>query len=213
MDGVDGPHDLGGRDGFGAVVVEPDEPVFHEAWEGRVYAMTSAASRSGAFGTPEFRHAIERIPPASYLASSYYERWLRGLATLLLERGLVGREDLVCALGEDFEFSGPARVDSESSTDPTAAEQSTFPEGQLVQVRNMHPHGHTRCPGYVRGRRGVIVRSRGPVNFDDAEAATGEVRTQPVHCVAFDAFELWGHGAEGHTTVLVDLFESYLEAR
>ena len=43
----------------------------------------------------EFRHAIERIPPARYLASSYYERWLAAAETLLVERGIVTREELL----------------------------------------------------------------------------------------------------------------------
>ncbi|MEY2590091.1 MAG: hypothetical protein QOJ67_2075, partial [Acidimicrobiaceae bacterium] len=32
---MDGIHDLGGKQGHGAVVIEPNEPVFHEAWERR----------------------------------------------------------------------------------------------------------------------------------------------------------------------------------
>ena len=38
----------------------------------------------------ELRDAIERIPPAEYLALSYYERWLRAAELLLAERGLLG---------------------------------------------------------------------------------------------------------------------------
>ena len=37
--GVDGAHDLGGMHGFGPVPIEADEPLFHEAWEGRVWRM------------------------------------------------------------------------------------------------------------------------------------------------------------------------------
>ena len=29
-------HDMGGMHGFGPVEAEPNEPVFHETWEGRV---------------------------------------------------------------------------------------------------------------------------------------------------------------------------------
>ncbi len=34
---MNGIHDLGGMHGFGAVVVERDEPVFHAGWEKRVF--------------------------------------------------------------------------------------------------------------------------------------------------------------------------------
>ena len=37
----------------------------------------------------ELRDAIERIPPAEYLAMSYYERWLRAAEMLLAEKGLL----------------------------------------------------------------------------------------------------------------------------
>ena len=40
----------------------------------------------------ELRDAIERIPPAEYLALSYYERWLRATELLLAEKGLLAPE-------------------------------------------------------------------------------------------------------------------------
>jgi nitrile hydratase len=36
---MNGPHDLGGMMGFGPINPEPDEPVFHEPWEGRVFGL------------------------------------------------------------------------------------------------------------------------------------------------------------------------------
>lgn len=44
---MNGIHDLGGMDGFGPVVPEPDEPVFHADWEGRVFAMVRATGLLG----------------------------------------------------------------------------------------------------------------------------------------------------------------------
>src|SRR5438445_237721 len=40
------------------------------------------------------RHSRERIPPAEYLAATYYEKWLRGLEMLLVEQGLVTAKEL-----------------------------------------------------------------------------------------------------------------------
>jgi len=48
---MDGIHDLGGMDGFGRVEAEPDEPVFHAPWEGRVMAMQRAMMFAGGFMT------------------------------------------------------------------------------------------------------------------------------------------------------------------
>jgi hypothetical protein len=39
---MDGIHDMGGMHGFGKVEPEPNEPVFHSAWEGRCLALNRA---------------------------------------------------------------------------------------------------------------------------------------------------------------------------
>jgi hypothetical protein len=75
-------NDVGGQSGFGQVAVEPDEPPFHADWEARVYAMNVAMLRQGVYNLDQFRDAIERMPPAEYLAASYYERWLHAVETL-----------------------------------------------------------------------------------------------------------------------------------
>ena len=92
---MDGIHDLGGKYGFGAIVCEDNEPVFHDRWEAKVFAMMRAAGGAGAFcNGDQFRHAIERIDPVAYLTHGYYGRWVGGLETLLVEAGLVDEEDL-----------------------------------------------------------------------------------------------------------------------
>lgn len=80
---------MGGQTGFGPVPLgEDDDRQFHADWEARVFALNRALLRKGAFNLDEFRDAIERIPPGDYLASSYYERWLRAIETLVAEKGL-----------------------------------------------------------------------------------------------------------------------------
>ena len=199
---MNGPHDVGGADGFGPVVREGSG----EPWHLRIHAIAVAGMLSAGYGTPEFRHAIERIPPVRYLASSYYERWMTATASLLVERGVVTSEEL----GDAFPLAGPVRAPRlpEPGSDVT---EPRFTVGDGVRVRNTHPFGHTRCPRYVRGRRGTIVRYDGPCNFDDVEAHSDGKRLEPLYCVRFEASELWGDASEGGT-VNVDLFESYLEA-
>jgi len=94
---MNGIHDMGGMHGFGTVAPEADEPVFHADWERRMFALASTALGRGTANVDEFRHAIERIPPARYLASSYYERWLEAVETLLVEKGVLTREVLAAA--------------------------------------------------------------------------------------------------------------------
>ena len=75
-------NDVGGQSGFGPVTVESDEPPFHADWEARVYALNVAMLRRGVYNLDQFRDAIERMPPAEYLAASYYERWLFAVESL-----------------------------------------------------------------------------------------------------------------------------------
>jgi nitrile hydratase len=91
---VNGVHDLGGMHGMGPVVREENEPPFHEAWERRVFGMFMTAFAGGVYNVDEFRHAIERMDPAHYLSSSYYEHWFHAIETLSLEKGIVTRDEL-----------------------------------------------------------------------------------------------------------------------
>jgi nitrile hydratase len=79
---------MGGMHGLGDIVREEDEPVFHEKWEGRTLALARAMLGGSYFNLDEFRHAMERMEPSHYLRSSYYEHWLEGTITLLLEKGM-----------------------------------------------------------------------------------------------------------------------------
>ena len=44
---MNGVHDMGGMHGMGPIEAEPNEPVFHKPWEGRVYALSVAHSVGG----------------------------------------------------------------------------------------------------------------------------------------------------------------------
>jgi hypothetical protein len=79
---------MGGETGFGPVPVGDDGAPFHADWEARVNALVRVLLAQGAFNLDEFRDAIERIPPDEYLVTSYYERWLHAVETLLPEKGL-----------------------------------------------------------------------------------------------------------------------------
>ena len=87
-------NDVGGMQGFPAVVQEADEPPFHADWEAHVFALNRALLRRGVYNLDEFRDAIERMPAQEYLAASYYERWLAAITTLLAEKGVATPEEL-----------------------------------------------------------------------------------------------------------------------
>ena len=84
--------------------------------------------------------------------------------------------------------------------------------GSTVRVRTMHPFGHTRCPRYVRGKPGVVVRVDGRFPLPDVAAHSGASCDQYSYNLRFAGRDLWGEAAGSAEVVHVDLWESYLEA-
>ncbi len=91
---MNGGHDLGGMHGLGPIEMEQNEPVFHEEWERRCFAITLACGYLGEWNLDMTRYARERMHPATYLDTSYYEHWLIGLQTLLVEKGLLDEAEI-----------------------------------------------------------------------------------------------------------------------
>jgi len=87
---MNGAHDMGGMMGFGPVLPEPNEPTFHAQWERRAMALTLAMAAAGGWDLDKVRAARERLPPAEYLAKSYYQIWISALESMMIERGPVG---------------------------------------------------------------------------------------------------------------------------
>ncbi len=87
-------HDMGGMQGFGALEIERDEPVFHSDWEAKAMALTLAMGAWGKWSLDASRHARERLAPLEYLQFTYYERWIAGLTDLMVERGLAPPDSL-----------------------------------------------------------------------------------------------------------------------
>jgi nitrile hydratase len=202
---MDGIHDLGGRQGFGKVRHQPGATAFHARWEVRVNALYGHAVRLGIFNMDEYRHAIERMDPGHYLTASYYERSLTGLATLLVEKGVVTREELEQRAGGTFplaQASAPGRTN--------APERSRFQPGDRVRVTLDSVPGHMRLPGYVRGKTGVVVGISPAYPFPDAHAHGVASEDEPTFDVRFASEELWPGSAEP-ALVHVGIFQSYLE--
>lgn len=96
-----GVHDLGSLHGFGAIEREENEPVFHADWERRAFALDLLVESMIDGATIDaFRHAIESLDPAIYLASSYYARWVLATETLLVENGVLGRHEIERKIAE-----------------------------------------------------------------------------------------------------------------
>ena len=217
---MDGAHDMGGVRGFGPVVPEPDEPVFHADWERRAFALTVAMSRPGGWNIDMSRFARENRPAQDYLHKTYYELWLAGLETLMVERGLVTREEI-----ESGKLLAPAKpgitavppqdvtpaIRSGGPTERAPSASALFDVGHKVRMKDIHPATHTRLPQYVRGRLGTIELNHGCHVFPDVNSLGQGEEPHWLYTVRFDGHELWGKDGDATLSVSVDAWEPYLE--
>jgi len=202
---MDGMHDLGGRQGFGPVRYTVGARPFHARWEVRVNALYGYAVRLGLFNMDEYRHAIERMEPRHYLTASYYERSLTSLATLLVEKGVVTRDELEARAGGAFPLAAPSAPGRSN-----VASRERFGVGDRVRVRTDYVPGHVRMPAYIRGKTGVVVSESPAYPFPDAHAHGVEAQDEPTYDVRFDTADLWPGSADA-ASVYVAVFQSYLE--
>jgi nitrile hydratase len=218
---MNGVHDMGGMHGMGPIEHEKNEPVFHEWWEGRIYALTRVVRAGGGRqNLDNSRYRLERLPPAEYLRMSYYERWAARLVNQLIENGVATREEIEsgtpaagspkadAALTADMV---PAMVTRRNSARRDAAVTPRFKVGQRVRARNINPTGHTRLPRYARGKAGVIVRDHGVFLFPDTNAEFLGEKPQHVYSVRFTARELWGAQASSRDFIHLDMWDDYLD--
>lgn len=216
---MNGVHDMGGMDGFGKVEPEPNEPVFHADWEARVMAMNRAMGATGAWNIDMSRYSREILPPEIYLTSSYYRKWLLGLEQMLLERDLVGADEIAEGhalrpgkpLKRKFTAAEMDRVLTRGSFGRAARAPARFKPGDRVRARNINPRTHTRLPRYVRGHLGTVERVQGCHVFPDVSAAGEGEQPEWLYTVCFGARELWGDDADPTVTVSIEAFEPHLE--
>jgi len=219
---MNGVHDMGGRPGFGPVVREENEPVFHAKWERRAFALTLAMGAWRRWNLDVARAWRERMPPADYLRASYYERWLWALERLLVEKGFVMLAELdrrpdrptvagVIQPGALRAVDVPRMLRNRRAARREDPAPARFTPGDRVVARNLHPVGHTRLPRYVRGHQGVVDRAHGVFVFPDTYALGLGEKPQHVYSVRFAARELWGPDASPRDSVYVDLWDDYLD--
>jgi nitrile hydratase len=216
---MDGIHDMGGMHGFGKVEPEQNEPVFHAPWEGRTMALNRALGYTGIWTIDQTRYGIERLPPDVYLNSSYYKKWAMRLENLLIEKGLIGADELKAGhalrpgkqLKRTLAAADVPNTLSRGSFTRPAQSTARFKPGDHVCTKNIHPETHTRLPRYARDRVGVIEAVRGCHVFPDTAAIGKGDDPQWLYTVLFDGRELWGQDSDPTLRVSIEAFEPYLD--
>lgn len=217
---MNGPHDMGGMQCYGAVEPEKDEPVFHANWEKRALAMTVGMGFAGQWNLDISRFARESLPYDFYLTKSYYQIWIAGLQNLMLERGMVTPNELQTGMPETKGIQVkrvvkpdemPAALAAGGPVERETTVEPSFKIGEKVRSLNINPQTHTRLPRYIRGKLGQIVTIHGCHVFPDSNSKAEGENPQWLYSVCFDAQELFGKGAEENNTIMVDCWEPYLE--
>jgi nitrile hydratase subunit beta len=212
-------HDMGGMHGFGSVEPEPNEPVFHAAWEGRVHALQRATGAFGLWSIDGGRAGLETLPPALYLASSYYQRWFLGMERRLVRYGIVAEDELAAGhslragipLQHPMSAADAAKPPVRGNFARPAVTPAKFKPGDRVRTVNINPATHTRLPRYARDKEGVVEAIRGCHVYPDSAALdVHDENPQWLYTVVFSGKELWGPDADPAITVSIEAFEPYL---
>ncbi|MGE0059435.1 MAG: nitrile hydratase accessory protein [Dehalococcoidia bacterium] len=89
--------DIRQMEGEAAPPLKNGELVFEEPWESRAFGIAVALEAQGAYPWRDFRdELVEEIAHADSHGetTTYYQRWLEALESLLLKKGLISAEDL-----------------------------------------------------------------------------------------------------------------------
>jgi len=220
-------HDMGGRFGDGPVIPEPQGIAqFGADWHGRAMAITLACGALGQWNIDVSRHAREKLSPKDYSRFSYYEKWIAGLADMLVDTGVLDADDLR-GRGDDtphpladraMQVGDVAPVFARGApADRDAGVAPLFSVAQLVRTarpaaNRLVDGGHTRLPAYAQGAVGRILRLHGNHVLPDSNAHRLGEAPEPLYAVAFAASNLWATAENPRDEIILDLWQSYLEA-
>ena len=91
-----GAHDVGGQDAGAVDRAEHDAAL----WEKEVDAIQVLLSDEarGIVGVDELSRGIESLGPEAYDTLSYYERWIASIASILVEKGVLGEAEIAARI-------------------------------------------------------------------------------------------------------------------
>ena len=216
---MDSVHDLGGKQGHGAIDVDEPEVPFKHEWEGRMWGISSCSGSSD-WTIDWWRHVREAIDPVDYLTRPYFDSWAQTELAAYVDSGVFTLEEAISGKcqSEAFKAPSPISVDEAVAKDrkrDTNFEVATtkapkFTVGDSIVAAVTASSHHTRLPAYVRGKAGTVTTHHGSHSFPDLNAH-GIEEGQHLYSVAFKAGDLWLDCENADDVIYLDLWESYLE--
>jgi nitrile hydratase len=232
-------HYLGGLEGLGPVAFE--QRVFVEPWEKRIFgihvAMMALSSQLPLAPTPsgfrtvwtwaDLRKGAESLNPFDYFKYRYYEKWLGGISGYFVEKGYITEAELEARTQQILtnpaaaqKKGGDPAIDRRINTylvEGDSPKRDTnikprFSKGDKVFIKSPPTIEHTRLPGFLRNRTGVIdTVYPGTYTYLTSTGPDGIGEAMPVYCVRFNPEEIWKGNTEKNVTIYADLYEAYLE--
>ncbi|WP_137924180.1 nitrile hydratase subunit beta [Cupriavidus sp. 2SB] len=175
------------------------------------------------------RTGAEGMQPFEYFKYRYYEKWLMGISQFFIDREYITADELSSRTA--FYAAKPDAA-MPNLPNPAIRQQieaylkqgdspyhdldgaPRFASGQSVRVADPDAVDHTRLPGYLRNKQGVIEAVYpGAYAYFVSTGPDGIGAPMPVYRVAFAAEHIWGGDkSEPNTVIYADLFEAYLSA-
>jgi nitrile hydratase len=215
---MDGIHDLGGKEGFGPIPIDPDDNPFHHDWEERMWAIARSGALGGDITIDWFRHSIECMVPSDYLAFRYFQKWCTTYLMLLVDNGTFTMDEVQSGK-TDRSAAPPAPLSLDDALAVNRAANYSFEVecdaaplfklGDTIMTRRHMDSDHTRLPAYARGACGEIIAHHGAHLLPD-KGVHGIHEGEHLYTVVFTAPELWGEAADPRDSVALELWESYL---
>ncbi|MDP6690855.1 MAG: nitrile hydratase subunit beta [Alphaproteobacteria bacterium] len=187
----------------------------------RSIAMVMKLHEKGHYDWPEWvdKFSVQISPPGHYdlsdaeaeaaeavlsgdgksINKNYAVLWQTACENLLVEKGLLSRDELDAKLAEMRAAETPG---------------DDFAIGDQVRVRDVEPVGHAHLPLFLRGRRGVVVSRLGDFTFPEVEGDGEEAKArgpQAVYGVRFTAREVWGPEAPARDSLNFSIWRDYLD--
>jgi nitrile hydratase beta subunit len=170
------------------------------------------------------RTGAEAMNPFDYFKYRYYEKWLGGITQFFVDKGYLTEDELVCRQNELAAGNVPAAPDRpaidnqvmrylrEGDSPRRDAAHPRFAIGDRVRITNVPPSEHTRLPGHLRAKCGIVERIFEGDYAYFVETGDGIGPPMPVYIVVFEPSDLFGARAEpGRQKFYAELFEAYLE--
>ncbi|RXZ33992.1 nitrile hydratase subunit beta [Oxalobacteraceae bacterium CAVE-383] len=176
------------------------------------------------------RTGAEAMQPFEYFKYRYYEKWLMGISQYFVDKGYVDGEELK-QLTMNYAVSPATALPVKPN--PALKEQildylnrgdsglralpapPRFAVGDEVVVADPLAADHTRLPGYLRNKVGVVTEVYpGAFEYFVSTGPDGLEGAMSVYCVRFEAEAIWGKDmCEPNTKIYADLFDVYIAGK